>query len=234
MDYIVAIFRNIFGMNPRHVPLTNPAEKLLSGMTITSKCRYNASIRIKRLSQFSFYTTTVLSLGLILIPLLQNASIQLVYPDRVLNMLQIFLAVAVLVYSVINATARYETRAEKLNECGDRIKELIRELRVDIASSRARIDPTKMASYNERYTDVSTDSENHTRADYSFAVIRTPEYYAITGIPRLLLVLKSYIQNFIPYAIPVSMITLEIFFIFDMLGVTHVITPFIHPVTGKS
>ena len=71
-----------------------------------------------------------------MIPLLENADIQLAYPPRVLNMLQIFLAVAVLVYSTINATAKYETRSERLNECGDRIKELIRELRADIETAK--------------------------------------------------------------------------------------------------
>ena len=44
---------------------------------------------------------------------------------------------ALLVYSVGNSTAKYETRAERLNECGDNMKELIRELRV--AEQRARI-----------------------------------------------------------------------------------------------
>ena len=147
-------------------------------------------------------------------------------------MLQIFLAVAVLVYSVINATARYETRAERLNECGDKIKELIRELRVDISTNRANQTPIDLPAYNRRYTDISTDSENHTRADYSFAVVRTPQYYAVTGIPWLWQHIKSYALNGLPYVIPTAMIILETIFILDMVGVTHCVTPFLHPVSS--
>lgn len=223
----------LFSLQPRQVPIPDAAEKLMYGMTVTSKCRYNASIRIKRLSQFSFYTATILSLGLIFIPLAENADIQLAYSTRVLNMLETFLAVAVLVYSVINATARYETRAERLNECGDKIKELIRELRVDISNNKISQTPVDLPVYNRRYTDISTDSENHTRADYSIAVVRTPQYYSVTGIPWLWQHLKSYALNSVPYMIPATLITLEVICILDMLGATNFITPLLRPVTRQ-
>jgi len=221
------IFVWLFSLKPLQVQIAVPAEKLLYGMTVTSKARYNASIRINRLSQFSFYTATVLSLGLILIPLLENADIQLAYPTRVLNMLQIFLAVAVLVYSVVNSTSRYETRAGKLNECGDRIKELIRQLRADLAKGALQVD---LNSYNQRYTDISTDSENHSRADYSLAVIRTPEYYNISGFPWLWEWIKAMGSNSMPYVLPAIMIGLEVVFILDMLSITHLLTTSFKPV----
>jgi hypothetical protein len=223
----------LFSLSDRQVPISDPAEKLLYGMTVTSKCRYNASIRIKRLSRFSFFTTTILSLGLILIPLLQNSDIQLAYPSRVLNMLQIFLAVAVLVYSVVNSTSQFETRSERLNECGDKIKEMIRSLRAEVSKAKA-VTPTasiELSSYHQRYTDVSTDSENHTRADYSLAVIRTPEYYNITGVPWLWEWTKATCSTLTPYLLPAALMTLEAVFILDMLGITSVLTEAFKPVT---
>src|SRR4051794_4849425 len=90
---------------------TEPAEVLQRQCHITAKCRYNASIRLKRLGQGTFLTTVVLSLGLILVPMLQLANLRVAYPTPVLNSLQIFLAVAVLVYSIVSATANYGTRA---------------------------------------------------------------------------------------------------------------------------
>ena len=42
--------------------------------------------------------------------------------------MSIFLAVSVLVYSVVIGTAKYEVRAEGLTQCGDKLKELNREL----------------------------------------------------------------------------------------------------------
>jgi hypothetical protein len=227
-----SIFVFLFSLTPRQKSFATPAERLLFGMTITSKARYNASIRIKRLNQFSFFITTVLSLGLILIPLLQNSEIKLAYPSRVLNMLQIFLAVAVLVYSVINSTARYETRAERLNECGDRIKELIRQLRADIA--KAPTQPVNIDQYNQRYTDISTDSENHSRADYGLALVRTPEYYSITGFPWAWELAKAVFNNLTSYFLPICLILLEIAFISDMIGCTHFLTKLFVPVLSNS
>jgi hypothetical protein len=177
------------------------------------------------LSQFSFSTTVILSLGLILIPLLQNSDIPLEYSPHTLNMLQIFLAVAVLVYSVINSTAKYETRAERLNECGDRIKELIRELRVAIGGPP----PIDLNKFNERYTLIVTDTENHIRADYWRAVLTTPEYYNISGILYLSVWFRAHFGKLFPYIIPVSLLLLEAIFILDMLGFTSILTHHFQP-----
>jgi hypothetical protein len=220
----------LFSRKPFQIAFNEPAKNLLFGMTVTSRCRYNASIRIRNLSQFSFFTTVILSLGLILIPLLQNANIQLAYPPGVLNMLQIFLAVAVLVYSIINSTAKYETRAQRLNDCGDKIKELIRELRVSIASGGV-ID---LNTFNRRYTDISTDSENHVRADYWLVVVRTPEYYNLSGFPRLWTIFKAHSLKIPPYVIPTLLLLLEVIFILDMLGITCVLTRYLHPLNDAA
>jgi hypothetical protein len=213
--------------------IDDPAQRLMQSMTITAKNRYNASIRLKRIGAFSFYTTVFLSLGLILIPLLESAGVRLCFSVKVLNMLQIFLAVAVLVYSVINGTAKYEVRSEKLNECGDRIKELMRELRVEISESKGG-KAVDMRRYDQRYYDVSTDSENHTRSDHSLTVIRTPEYYTITGIPYLAESCKAYIPNLIPYIAPILLIIIEVIFITDMLGITDFLPHILIPIPDPS
>jgi hypothetical protein len=103
--------------------INDPGEKLLNSMRTTARCRFHAAQRLKKQGDFSFFTTTILSLGLILIPLIQNAEIKLAYSDKVLNMMQIFLAVSILVYSTINSTARYDLRSQVLSECGDKLKE---------------------------------------------------------------------------------------------------------------
>ena len=166
---LISLYRWIFSLEAIEQDVEDPVQKLLNGMRVTSKCRYNASVRLKRQSQFSFFATTLLSLGLILVPLLQNSDIQLAFPPKVLNMLQIFLAVAVLVYSVINATARYETRSEALNECGDKIKDLIRNLRREASEGEISGVTVDLAKYTKRYDEVSTDAENHDRVDFMLA-----------------------------------------------------------------
>jgi hypothetical protein len=217
--------RWIFCLDPVEAQVIDPVKKLLNSMRITSKCRYNASVRLRRQSQFSFLSTTILSLGLILIPLLQNSDIHLQFPPKVLNMLQIFLAVAVLVYSVIIGTARYETRSEALNECGDKIKDLIRNLRREVAEATTSGASVNLAHYNQRYDDVSTDAENHTRVDFMLASLEMKGDYNYTGLPRFYMYAKCGLLYSFPYVIPVLLLVSEVAFVTDMLGASHVFTP---------
>lgn len=232
MRYLVSFYRWIFSLDPVEKDVTDPVEKLLNGMRVTSKCRYNASIRLKRQSQFSFFATTLLSLGLILVPLLQNSDIQLAFPPKVLNMLQIFLAVAVLVYSVINATARYETRSEALNECGDKIKDLIRNLRREVSEGKTSGVNVDLAKYNQRYDDVSTDAENHGRVDFMLASLEMRSDYKYTGLIRLAMHLRAGLLYLVPYAVPFLLVFGELVFVTDMLGATAVFTPYLQAAKG--
>lgn len=231
--HVISFYRWLLCLDPVEQDVKDPTQKLLNGMRVTSKCRYSASVRLKRQSQFSFFATTILSLGLILVPLLQNSDIQLAFPPKVLNMLQIFLAVAVLVYSVINATARYETRSEALNECGDKIKDLIRNLRREVAESKASGVAIDLAKYTQRYDDVSTDAENHGRVDFMLASLEMSEDYKYTGVIRFYMYLKAAFLYTIPYVVPSLMLFAEVIFVTDMLGVTKIFTPFLQPIAQR-
>jgi hypothetical protein len=225
-----AVFAWLFSLDSLEKIIDDPAEKLLNSMRVTARCRFNASVRLKRQSNFSFFTTTVLSLGLIFIPLVQNSDVNLAFSSKVLNMLQIFLAVAVLVYSVINSTARYEVRSQALNECGDKIKELIRELRTEIKQSRTSGVIVPLGGFHERYNLISTDSENHTRVDFSLASLEMKDDYNITGLPRVCQRIYAVMIYVVPYIVPILFIAFQILFILDMLGVTSILTPYLKPV----
>jgi hypothetical protein len=201
------------------------AEKLQMSMRVTAKCRYNAAVRLQRQGKFAFFTTTVLSLGLIFIPLMQNAGVPLAYKSNVLNMMQIFLAVSVLVYSVVIGTARYEYRAENLAECGDRLKELIRELDKD-RETKSKFSNDDLANVQKRYSEIAIDSENHTRSDYRLAMLEMDNDYFISGIPRLIEYIFAYVDRFTAYIVPLLMIAFEIAFITDMIGVTNLLAPY--------
>ncbi len=219
----------LFSLEPLEKTVLDPAEKLLNSMRVTAGCRFNASVRLKRQSNFSFFTTTILSLGLIFIPLVQNSDIALAFSPKALNMLQIFLAVAVLVYSVINSTARYEVRSQALNECGDKIKELIRDLRTDIKQSLASGTAVALSKYHEQYNLISTDSENHTRVDFALASLDMKDDYRITGIPRIYHRARAFFTYSIPYLVPCVFIAFEAVFIMDMLAITEILTPHLRP-----
>lgn len=206
-------------------PKKNAKEKFQMSIRVTAKCRFNAAERLKRQSKFAFFTTTILSLGLIFIPLMQNSGINLAFPANVLNMMSIFLAVAVLVYSVVIGTARYEARADKLTQCGDSLKNLSRELDNQLQENNStNIDIKKLEN---RYSYLISNTENHARTDYLAAILEMERDYKITGFSRLykrLLFISLYL---FPYLIPLSMLALEIIFILDMLGVSKILTKYL-------
>jgi hypothetical protein len=215
-----ALSRNI-----RERPVKDAAEKLQMSIRVTAKCRYNAASRLQRQSKFSFFTTTLFSLGLIFIPLMQNAGVSIHFNERVINMMVIFLAVAVLVYSVVIGTARYDVRAENLTECGDKLKELTREIDKD-RETHKKISADLLSKYQKRYSDIVTDTENHERSDYRLAVLEMTNDYFISGLPRITNFTLAYIARIPSFTIPITMIFFEIFFIFDMIGITNISTPF--------
>ena len=208
--------------------LKDASEKLQMSIRTTAKCRYNASVRLQSQGKFSFFTTTALSLGLIFIPLMQNSGVPLAFEASVLNMMQIFLAVAVLVYSVVIGTARYDMRAEQLTECGDKLKELTRKMDKERLSSGGTITAESLGSFQSHYSDIVTDVENHVRNDYRFASLEMMNDFFITGLPRLQLYLTAQIVRFLPYILPLTLMLMEVIFISDMMGRTEIFTPYLN------
>lgn len=221
----------LFSLQQRERSCKDAAEKLRMSMRVTAKCRYNASVRLQRQGKFAFFTTTALSLGLIFIPLMQNSGVMLAYKPNVLNMMQIFLAVAVLVYSVVIGTARYEYRAEQLTECGDRLKELIRNLDKD-RETKGTFSNEDLGGLQQRYSNIATDTENHTRSDYRLAMLEMDGDYFISGLPRLQQYIFAYTDRFIAYVIPIMMIVFEVVFITDMIGITKALSPYFNGTLG--
>lgn len=211
-------------MHPRDNILTSEEDKFLLSMKATCKTRYNASVRLKYLGKFTFLTTTFLSLGLIFIPLVQNSGIKLALSIGVINSMQLFIAVSVLVYSVIHGTARYDLRSEQFNECGDKLKELIREFGREREAIGGKLDTERLSHFQQRYSDITTDVENHTRGDYRLVTLEMKNNYRITGLPRLLEWFKARLEQAVPYSFPVTLLILEAAFITDILGVTHVLS----------
>jgi hypothetical protein len=222
MEWINKLFTWLFSTHPRDNLLTTEADRFRLSMRATAKARYNSSIRLKYLGKFTFLTTTFLSLGLIFIPLVQNSGVKLALSVGVINSMQLFIAVSVLVYSVIQGTARYDLRSEQLNECGDKLKELTREFGREKEASGGALNKTQLEHFQERYADITSDVENHTRGDYRLVTLDMQKDYKITGIPRALEWLMARTEQMIPYTFPISLLTMEVLFITDILGITKV------------
>jgi len=182
---------------------------------MAATCRYLASARLKHIGTFSSHTTTILSLGLIFLPLMQSAGLQLSFPERLLGIIQIFLAVAVLVFSVINTQGRYSLRAEKMNQCGDKIKEIQRCLSSDIKNKG---DPN-YDFYHLKYLDIEVDAENHSRNDYMFAKLNLSSIYSLSGYKRFYTVIFAYMGKAISFTGPFLMVCMVFLIILDALKI---------------
>ncbi|REC94370.1 SLATT domain-containing protein [Kushneria indalinina] len=226
MEYCKTFLKWLLCLKERERTVKTAAEKLQMSMRVTAKCRYNAAVRLQRQGAFAFFTTTSLSLGLIFIPLIQSAGVSLSFTPDVLNMMQVFLAVSVLVYSVVIGTSRFEVRAETLTECGDKLKELIRSIDKD-KETKIVFSNDDLAAYQERYSDIVTDTENHIRSDYGLAILEMNRDYFFCGLPKFKIFLQANIQRGFPFIVPIFLLSIEVIFITDMIGITKVLTEYL-------
>ncbi|MGZ3814849.1 MAG: SLATT domain-containing protein [Mucilaginibacter sp.] len=222
------IWNWVFSLTPREANPANEAERLNATMKTTAVNRYNASNRLKWQGKIAFATTTILSLGLIFIPLMQLANVPLALKGEVLNAIQIFLAVSILVYSVIIGTARYDVRSEQLNDCGDKLKELIRELRREQEAAGDKLDKETIRNLQIRYSAITTDVENHTRNDYRLTLLQTEDMYKITGTVRLWMWIQYWAFSIIQHIPSICLLIVELIFILDMFGATKIFSPFLN------
>lgn len=193
----------------------DPKKKLLYNMKVTASNRYNASSRLSLEQKVAFLTTTVISLGLIIIPLIQLSLDELVINSKFLTMVQIVLAVCILVYSIIIGMSRYESRVQSHRASGDNIRDLIREYR-----GLSNEDSETLKNYTVSYNRILEKSENHNAVDYLKTRLNYKKLFKITGIKRFFILIEYYIIISLPFIIPIILLLFEFTFISDMLGVT--------------
>lgn len=227
INIIQNVWRWFFSTSPTENPHVDEVERLEMTMKTTAINRYNASNRLKWQGKIAFATTTILSLGLVFIPLVQIANIPLVLNSSILAAMQIFLAVSVLVYSVVIGTARYDLRSEQLNDCGDKLKSLIRDLRHEKERKEGEIEKEYVDSIKKRYSDISTSVENHTRNDFLLTQLRNNDAYTLTGAIRLISWGLYWLAYFVFNLTPLILLSIEFVFILDMFGATQIFSPFL-------
>jgi hypothetical protein len=202
-------------------------DQFIMSMKTTLSARFHASSRLTRRKNFTFFISTTLSLGLIFIPLIELANIPIAFQNpNALNAIQIFLAVSLLVYSVIIGTARYEVRSDQLNDCGDKIKHLIRQLRNEPKVKEGEKDYI-LDKYQNDYAKVTADVENHDPIDYHLAVIELPDYYNLSTELKVKIWLENILTNIVQYLPILILFFAEVFFITDLFGATHVLIPYL-------
>lgn len=217
----------MFNFSPKDVECSTDRAKLIASMKTTAVNRYNASTRLEWQSKITFTVSTLFSLGLIFIPLMQLAKVPLKLNGDVLGAIQIFLAVTILVYSIVIGTAKFELRSVQLNECGDRIKKLIRDLRV---APNGTLDEEKalLKRFSDKYAAVITGVENHERTDYILTILRSSDLFVLTWPGRIFHFIIYCLLAPIPHLASIILILIKAFLITDMFGATNIFAKFLH------
>ncbi len=216
----------LFSKAPYELSAIEAADKFHKTMRTAAKCCYVASIRLQRQAKLSFFNAGFLTFGLILIPLIQNTNIRIMFAPNILNMAQILLAIAVLVYLAIIFTSQYEVRARQFLECETKIKGLIQEFNKARTASFETLTPDILDAFQKRYFVILSEVENHQPNDYRFVTLEMFRDYYITGLPRLKLYSSAHLIRALGLIIPITIIVLESIFLLDMLGITKIVTPY--------
>ncbi|MBW4665076.1 MAG: SLATT domain-containing protein [Chroococcus sp. CMT-3BRIN-NPC107] len=131
--------------------------KLSDNIYIVLKSYFAANKRLLFHNSFSQWTLSLLSLGLIVIPLLTITKIPLRFQQNVIDFASVSLAVAVLMFSLLIGASNYSLRGEKMYQAGLELNELNRDMKV----FKGNADCMKhYCEFNRRYSDILKRYEN--------------------------------------------------------------------------
>lgn len=145
-------------------------EKLADNIYIVNRNYFSASKRLLLHNACSQWTLSLLSLGLIVMPLLTVTKMPLRYPQNVVDFASISLAVAVLMFSLLIGANSYSVRAERMHHAGLELNKLMREMRY-FASEADRM--SKYRTFDDQYSGILSRFENVDDIDYARAKIST-------------------------------------------------------------
>lgn len=169
----------------------------------TSKTRFHSSRRLKQHSKWSTYIVVLISLGLILISLMQAYDIGNNIESPLVGLIQAFSAIAVLVYSLLIDKNDYSSLSEKMYSCASQLGELKQKVYPHLDN---KYDDKKYVEHREEYHSIlklfETHSMNDFRGDYFRAKLEMPENYEINGGDWWAMKSKIYLSysiNFMSY-----------------------------------
>lgn len=178
-------------------------KNLYKKMDATSKTRFHNSRRLKLHAKLSTYTVVVISLGLILISLMQAYNLGNNIDSKLVGLIQVFSAIAVLVYSLLVEKNDYSSLSEKMYSCAAKIGELKQRFYPHIENKH---DDKIYDKFEKDYYSVlklyETHSTNDFRGDYYRAKIDMPKFYKLGFFKNMYIRIQIYLSytfNFISY-----------------------------------
>lgn len=171
--------------------------------------RFHASRRLARHKKYSTYIVVTISMSIILISLMQTYDIGKKIDTDYASVIQIFSAIAVLVYSLLIDKNNYSATSEKMFACASKISKLQQRMHPYL-----KLETTKEEQYQnfrKEYWEILDLYETHVNNDFIGDNIRArldlKDYYQFSRTERILKrtqVAWLYARNFLSYFIVLS------------------------------
>lgn len=155
-------------------------ENLYKKVDATSKTRFHASRRLKSHAKLSTYIVVLISLGLILLSLMQAYNLGVQINSEIVPLVQVFSAIAVLVYSLLVEQNNYYSISEKMYSYASKLGVLKQKIypHLDDVFNREIYD-ARAEEYHGILKEYETHSSNEFSADYYRAQLEMPENYKL-------------------------------------------------------
>jgi hypothetical protein len=186
-------------------------DNLYKKIDATSKTRFHASRRLRLHAKSATYTVVAISLGLILVSLMQAYDLGNNIQSKLVGLIQIFSAVAVLVYSLLIDKNDFSSLSEKMYSCASKLGELKQKVHPFLGQSEH--DHEQYNKFRDEYHRIlklyEMHSNNDFRGDYIRAKLEMPENYMIKGKNWWLAkaqVFTIYIVDFFSYPLVIGIL----------------------------
>jgi len=186
--------------------LKDSFQNLYKKMDATAKTRFYASRRLMLHTKFSTYTVVIISMAIILIALMQTYGIGENIHTKYASVIQIFSAIAVLVYSLLIDKNEYAATAEKMFACASKVSEL--KQRMHPLKEMDNPPEDQYSAFQKEYWQILDLYETHSNNDFTGDNIRArldmTEFYSFSKLERALKhikVFRLYIFDFASYAL---------------------------------
>lgn len=142
---------------------------------VTARSSFCAARRLEQQSKWSQWTVTLASVALIIIPLVQSMDMPLIIDKKILNVLEIFLAIIVLVFSLLISAENYQLKASEMQQRGLELAKIY------YALEPYRVKTGDIKLYEKFYTDydqILSRHENHLPIDYDeHRLLKREDFY---------------------------------------------------------
>lgn len=166
-----------------------------SSLWKTKHCRHLASSRLKKRSKYSQYTITCLSIYVLLLSIGPKFNYFTNFTSDQINFSNVFLSIAIISLSLLEANNNYDVQAERLYHCANEVGSLLIKLNhVRDFTSDAEKDLDKISSEYDKI--LHKYNENHSGMDYELFMASQPGITIVQPIIYKLVCLKYLISSF--------------------------------------